>query len=106
MVLYMYFALLNSGQQYPGTVIFTTQQRCNSIVIEWNSVSDTPCRIGSYAIEIGTNRESAPPERTSFSYPLDDDDCGETYLIWMRAISPGEVGSKTYRRQAISCTRK
>ena len=102
----MRLVLLNSGEEYPGTVIFTAQQRCNSIDIEWDSVSDTPCRISSYEIEIGMNIISVLPERTSYSYSLDDGSCGETYVIWMRAISPGEVGSKTYRRQAVSCTRK
>ena len=92
----------------PGPVNFTSEQICNEIVITWSNISDSPCPITWYNINIAGMTMTTPPNANNFTYRISDSDCDTftTLQISMSARSEAGTGHEMNRSQDIICTRE
>ena len=91
----------------PGVVTFETTQVCGNLVTTWTVLLDDPLPITGYFVNISGDTMLVAGDKTTYSYPISESDCGTTLESSVFAISAAGNGNVTSPSIAdIVCTRE
>ena len=97
---------VNSASVPPVSLKLVTVYDCIELLTKWTTLSDDPCPITGYTINISGSTEAVAADQTTYSHPINDSDCGTTVDIHVSTINIFGTSSITSSSILIACTRK
>ena len=96
-----------SFPDFTGVLALDTAYDCVSVLANWTAVSDDPCPITGYSVNIsGSSAVLVAANQTTYSHPISESDCGTTLDIHVSANTMFGTSSVTSESILILCTRE
>ena len=89
-----------------AVLVLDTAYDCVSVLANWTALSDDPCPITGYSVNISGNAVLVAADKTTYSHPISESDCGTTLDIHVSANTVFGTSSVTSESILILCTRK